>query len=48
MSPQVNPSIAVSGTVAPGFEFADFRFTRNDANAVARLERLGAQWLALL
>lgn len=35
-------------TVAPGFEFADFRLLRDDPQARAALERLGQEWRALL
>jgi predicted cupin superfamily sugar epimerase len=35
-------------TVAPGFEFADFRLLRDDPEARAALERLGPECLAFL
>lgn len=37
----------IGATVAPGFEFADFAFLRDDANAVAALRRLRPDLLRL-
>jgi predicted cupin superfamily sugar epimerase len=37
----------VGCTVAPGFDFEDFSFLRDDPSALSRLTALGAEWAAL-